>query len=64
MTPERARTVANLIVGAGVLAIGFVILRNPRLRRVAWSLAKTAVTTTVPVYLANEVRTAWKASAS
>ena len=63
MTPAKARTVANLIVGAGVVAIGVVILRNPRLRRLAWTMTKTAATTTVPAYLAKEVTTAWRASA-
>jgi hypothetical protein len=63
MTPATARTVANVIVGAGVVALGIVILRTPRLRRLAWTLTKTAATTTVPAYLAKEVTTAWRASA-
>lgn len=63
MSPATARTVANVIVGAGVVAAGVVILRTPRFRRVAWQLAKTAASTTLPAYLATEVTTAWRASA-
>jgi hypothetical protein len=60
VTPATARLVANGILAAAAVAAGVFILRTPRLRRAAWILARTAVTTTLPAYLVREVRDAWE----
>jgi hypothetical protein len=59
MTEDRARTVANVILGAAALGAAFVVLSRPPLRRAAWRLAVGALTGTIPVWLRQEVRQAW-----
>lgn len=56
---EHARTVANVIVGAAALGAAVIILRTPTLRRLAFGLARTALTVTLPVWLSREVQQAW-----
>jgi hypothetical protein len=60
---ETARTVANIAVGAAAIGAAVVVLRVPALRRLAFGLAKTAITTGIPAWIANEVRTSWAESA-
>jgi hypothetical protein len=60
---ESARTVANVILATAALGAAVVVLRTPPLRRLAFGLARTAITTTIPVWLAREVKQAWKAAA-
>lgn len=62
MKEETAYALADLtlIVAAGAAA--WFILRDPRLRRPALRLVRVALTTTIPAYLAREVRRAWGAS--
>ena len=61
---DSARTVANVIVGAAALGAAVVILRTPALRRLAFGLARTALTVTIPAWLSREVHEAWAASSS
>jgi hypothetical protein len=56
---DKARTVANIVVGAAALGAAVVILRTPALRRLAFGLARTALTVTIPAWLAKEVQGAW-----
>ena len=56
---DNARTLANVIVGAAALGAAVIVLRTPALRRLAFGLARTAVTVTIPVWLSREVREAW-----
>jgi hypothetical protein len=63
MTPQNARTTANVLLGLAGVAVVYVILRNPTLRRTAWRLARTALTATLPSLLAREITEAWAASA-
>ncbi len=63
MTERTARAITNTLLGAVSLAAGWYLFRTPRLRRVAWRLAKAAVTTAVPAYLARETTDAWRESA-
>ena len=56
---DSARTVANIIVWAAALGAAVVILRTPTLRRLAFGLARTALTVTLPVWLSREVQQAW-----
>lgn len=62
MTDRTARTLANVLLGAAVVGVGWYLFRTPRLGRLAWGLARTAVTTAVPAFLARETRTAWNES--
>lgn len=56
---DTARTVANVIVGAAALGAAVIILRTPALRRLAFGLARTALTVTIPVWMTREVQEAW-----
>ena len=56
---DNARTVANIIVGAAALGAAVVILRTPTLRRLAFGLARTALTVSIPAWLSQQVQTAW-----
>jgi hypothetical protein len=58
---ETARTVANVILATAAVGAAVVILRTPTLRRLAFGLARTAITTTIPVWLSREIRQAWQA---
>lgn len=56
---DSARTLANVVVGAAALGAAVVIVRTPALRRLAFGLARTAVTVMIPAWLSREVRQAW-----
>ena len=56
---DHARTVANIILGTAALGAAVVILRTPTLRRLAFGLARTAVTVSFPAWLSQQVQTAW-----
>lgn len=62
MTEATARTVANVILGAAAVGAAVVILRTPPLRRLAWGLARTAITTGVPAWIWREVQHGWRDS--
>lgn len=49
-----------LAVAVGIAV--YVVLRTPSLRRAIWQAARTGVTSTLPGFLAHEVRAAWAAS--
>lgn len=59
MTEAQARQTANILIGAAAIGVAYVIVRTPALRRLAWQLARTAIGTTGPAWLMNEVRHAW-----
>ena len=61
---DHARTIANIIVGTAALGAAVVILRTPTLRRLAFGLARTALTVTIPAWLSREVQTAWAESSA
>ncbi len=62
MKEETARTVANVVVGAAAVGAAVIILRTPALRRLAFGLARTAIITGIPAWLAREVHQAWALS--
>ncbi len=64
MTEQHARTVANVVLGAAAVGAAVVILRTPALRRLAFGLARTAVTVGVPAWLSREVQQAWNESST
>jgi hypothetical protein len=59
MTPETTEKVANVIIGVAAVGVAIVILRTPALRRLAWQLARTAITGTGPAWIGREVQQAW-----
>jgi hypothetical protein len=63
MTQSTARTIANVAVASAAMAAGYVVLRNPPLRRFAFRALRIWLGTSVPLYLVNEVRRAWSESA-
>jgi len=64
VTEDNARTVANVVLGAAVVGAAVIILRTPALRRLAFGLARTAVTVGIPAWMSREVREAWQAGDS
>jgi hypothetical protein len=62
MTEETARKVANVALTVAVVGTTYVILKTPVLRRLAFGLAVSALTGTVPAWIANEVEQAWMES--
>ncbi len=62
MDPGTSRTVANAVLAVAVGIAVYVVLRTPSLRRAIWQAARTGVTSTLPGFLAHEVRAAWAAS--
>jgi hypothetical protein len=63
MTDETARKVANAAMGLAALGVAYIVLSRPPLRRLAFRLALTALTGTLPAWLNQEVRQAWADSA-
>lgn len=62
MTEQTAQKVANVALGAAALGAAYLVARTPRLRRMAIGLAMTALTGTIPTWLAREAQHAWAAS--
>ena len=62
MKEETARTVANVVLAAVAVGAAVVVLRTPALRRLAFGLARTAITTSIPLWLTHQVRQAWAES--
>ena len=59
MTRQSARTVANVVLATAGLAAAYVIVTTPPLRRLAGQAFRVWLGTSVPLYLASEVRQAW-----
>ena len=61
MTQEQAETVANALLGAAAAGAAYFILRDPRLRRRAFSAGRTAIAAAGP-WLMAQARQAWAES--
>lgn len=59
MTDDTARRVANTAMGLAAVGAAYVVLSRPPLRRLAWTLALTALTGALPAWFNYEVRQAW-----
>jgi len=59
MTHDQARTAANAILVAAGVAAAYVVLRNPRLRRLAFRGASVWLGASLPVYLLEATSRAW-----
>lgn len=62
MKEETARTIANVVLATAAVGAAVVVLRTPALRRLAFGLMRTAITTGVPVWLMREIKQAWEES--
>ncbi len=62
MTEEQARKTANVVMAAAALGAAVLVLRNPKLRRLAWNLARQYAGGPLAAVVAGAVRNAWDAS--
>jgi hypothetical protein len=62
MQEERARAIADLVMGLAAAGALYYVLKTPALRRVAWRLSVVALTATIPAWFKSEVSRAWEAS--
>jgi len=62
MTHKQAERVANVFLIAAAAGAAFVMLRNPRLRRLAWQLTRQYATGPLAIWGAEMVREAWQES--
>jgi hypothetical protein len=62
MTQKQAERVANVVLVAAAAGAAFVVLRNPRLRRLTWQLARQYAAGPLAVWGAEMVREAWQES--
>jgi len=59
MTDEQARTAADLVLVSAGIAVAYVVLSRPRLRRFAFRAIRYWLGASVPVFLATQARNAW-----
>ena len=64
MTEKQARTAANVLMAAAGLGVAVFVLRSPKLRRMAWQMARQYARGPLAVWAAGSVRDAWDASAA
>lgn len=62
MTEKQARTAANLLMVGAAAGIAFVVVRQPKLRRMLWQLARQYATGPLAAWTAGTVRQAWDES--
>jgi hypothetical protein len=62
MTEQQARNTANLLMAAAALGAAVFVLRNPKLRRMAWDLARQYARGPLAAAVATTVRNAWDES--
>ena len=64
MTEQQARTVANVVLAAAAVSAAVVVLRSPKLRRMAWQLARQYAAGPLAAWAAITVRDAWDESST
>jgi hypothetical protein len=62
MHRDTAEKIADVLIGAALLGAAVVVIRTPTLRRLAWGLAVTTLTATLPAWINQEARQAWAES--
>jgi hypothetical protein len=62
MTRATAEKVANVTMAAAVAAVAYYVVTTPTLRRLAWRLALTGVTGTLPAWFRQEIQHGWEES--
>jgi hypothetical protein len=63
VTESQARTAANVVLAAAALGAAVIVLRSPKLRRLAVQLARQYAGGPLAAWAATSVRDAWDASA-
>ena len=63
MTEQQARTTANVLMAAAALGAAVIVLRNPKLRRITWQMARQYATGPLALWMAAMVQDAWEDSA-
>ena len=61
MTEQQARKVADAVMAMAAVAAAIVVLRSPKLRRMAWQLARQSAAP-LAAWTAITVRQAWDES--
>jgi hypothetical protein len=64
MNEDKARQTANLLMAAAALGAAVFVMRNPKLRRMAWQLARQYASGPLAAAVASTVRSAWDESAA
>lgn len=62
MTHSTAERLAHVVLGAAVAGATYYVIKTPSLRRVAWRLAVTGLTGTLPAWFRREIEDGWRAS--
>jgi hypothetical protein len=64
MTEQQARRVADAVIAVAAIGAAIVVLRSPKLRRMAWQLARQHAGGPLAVWAATTTRQAWDESAT
>jgi len=59
MRGPKARTAANVVLASAGLAVAYVIITTPPLRRLALRATELWLGASLPIYLVREARQAW-----
>ena len=59
MTPDAARRTANVLLVAACVAATCLVVKTPRLKRLATRVARLWLGASVPAYLSAELARAW-----
>jgi hypothetical protein len=62
MTQSTAEKIANVAIGAAVAGVAYYVVTTPALRRLAWRLALTGLTGTLPGWFRQEIQHGWQES--
>jgi len=62
MTQQQAQKVADAVIAVAAVGAAIVVLRSPKLRRMAWQLARQYAAGPLAAWTATTVRQAWDES--
>ena len=62
MNETSAEKLANVIIGVAAVGATLYVIATPSLRRLAWRMAVTALTGTLPAWVGQEIRHGWRQS--
>ena len=62
MTSTTSRTLARVVLASAGVAAAYVVLSQPKLRRIAGRLLRVWIGTSIPMYLLAETGRAWAES--
>jgi hypothetical protein len=63
VTEQQARTTANVVMAAAALGAAVIVFRSPKLRRLAWQMARQYATGPLAAWTTVTVQDAWDRSA-